>query len=171
MGLSLAPVLTQDEIDRIHEHSLDLLERVGIDYKTPRALETLEKYGCPVDYQRTWASLPRELVEWALQQAPRVVTLSARDPARDVKLDGIRPHHTTDSQGTQGIDLETGELHDSTAADLRKGLLFADALRKELNNIDSEQRNTFLLRYQQHFSIKEIAAILAAFQENPEEKA
>ncbi len=128
MGLSLSPVLSRHEIERIHAHSLDLLERVGVDYKTPRALQVLEKYGCPVDYDRTWAGLPRDMVEWALQQAPRVVRLAARDPARDVVLDGRRPHHTTDSQGTRAIDLETGEIHDSTAEDLRKGLLFADAL-------------------------------------------
>lgn len=128
MGLSLSPVLTRQEIDKIHEHSLDLLERVGIDYKTHQALQVLEKFGCPVDYERTWASLPREVVEWALQQAPRVVKLSARDPDRDVVLDGRRPHHTTDSQGTQVIDLESGKLHDSTAEDLGKGFLFADAL-------------------------------------------
>lgn len=128
MSLSLRPVLTRHDVERIHEHSLDLLERVGIDYKTPRALEILEKLGCPVDYDRTWASLPRELVEWALQQAPRVVRLCARDSARDVILDGRRPHHTTDSQGTQAIDLETGGRHDSTAEDLRRALLFADAL-------------------------------------------
>ncbi len=94
MSLSLTPVLTRHDVERIHEHSLDLLERVGIDYKTPQALEILEKLGCRVDYDRTWASLPRELVEWALQQAPRVVRLCARDPARDVVLDGRRPHHT-----------------------------------------------------------------------------
>ncbi len=128
MSLSLTPVLTRHDAKRIHEHSLDLLERVGIDYKTPKALEVLETLGCPVDYERTWASLPRQLVEWALQQAPRVVRLEARDPARDVVLDGRRPHHTTDSQGTQAIDLATGERHDSTTADLRRGLLFADAL-------------------------------------------
>lgn len=136
MGLSLAPVLTRQEIDRIHEHSLDLLERVGIDYKTPQALQVLEKFGCPVDYERNWASLPREVVEWALQQAPRVVKLCARDPERDVVLDGRRPHHTTDSQGTQVIDLESGELHDSTAKDLEKGFLFSDALdRIEIVNV------------------------------------
>jgi trimethylamine--corrinoid protein Co-methyltransferase len=128
MSLSLKPTLTRLDIERIHEHSLHLLERVGIDYKTPRALEVLEQAGCPVDYDRTWTSLPRDLVEWALQQAPRVVRLYARDPARDVVLDGRRPHHTTDSQGTEAIDLETGERHDSTAEDLRRGLLFADAL-------------------------------------------
>jgi trimethylamine--corrinoid protein Co-methyltransferase len=155
MGLSLEPVLDQGDIERIHEHSLDLLERVGIDYATPRALEVLEKMGCPVDFQRTWASIPRELVEWALQQAPRVVTLSARDPARDVVLDGIRPHHTTDSQGTRAIDLETGELHDSTAEDLRKGLLFADALDmiEIVNVMISASDVPAHLRTLQHFAM------------------
>ena len=128
MSLSLKPILARQDVARIHEYSLDLLEQVGIDYKTPRALEILERAGCPVEYDRTWASLPRELVEWALTQPPRVVRLGARDPARDVVLDGRRPHHTTDSQGTEAIDLESGERHDSTAEDLRRGLLFADAL-------------------------------------------
>jgi trimethylamine--corrinoid protein Co-methyltransferase len=136
MSLSLMPVLTRHDVERIHDHSLDVLERVGIDYKTPKALEILEKLGCPVDYDRTWASLPRQVVEWALQQAPRVVRLCARDPARDVVLDGRHPHHTTDSQGTKAIDLETGECHASTAEDLKRGLLFADALdRIEIVNV------------------------------------
>ena len=122
MSLALMPVLTRQEVERIHQHSLDLLERVGIVYNTPRALEILEPLGCQVDYDRTWASLPREVVEWALGQAPRVVRLCARDPARDVVLDGRRSHHTTDSQGTQAVDLETGQRRASTAEDLRRGL-------------------------------------------------
>ena len=128
MSLSLAPVLSQHDVEQIHEHSLDLLEQVGIEYGTPKALGILEQAGCAVDYDRNWASLPRELVEWALQQAPRTVRLCARDPVRDVVLDGRRPHHTMDSQGTKAIDLETGERRSSTAEDLRRGLLFADAL-------------------------------------------
>ena len=136
MGISLAPILSRQEIDKFHDRSLDILERVGIDYQTPRALQILEEFGCQVDYERTWASIPREVVEWSLQQAPRVVKLPARDPERDVVLDGRRPHHTTDSQGTQVIDLETGELHESTAKDLAKGFLFADALDKiEIVNV------------------------------------
>ncbi len=128
MSLSLSPVLTPDDIERVHHHSLDLLERVGVDYRTPRALDILGELGCPVDYDRTSASLPRELVEWALTQAPRVVRLRARDPSRDVVLDGQRPHHTTDSQGVQAIDFLTGSRRPSTAEDLRRGLLLADAL-------------------------------------------
>lgn len=130
MGLLLGSVLTSSEVEQIHTQSLDLLERVGIDYKTPEALRILEKAGCTVDYERTWASLPGDLVEWALGQVPRVVHLGARDPDRDIVLDGRRSYNTTDSQGTQAIDLKNGELHDSTAEDLRLGILFADALDK-----------------------------------------
>ena len=88
MRLSLGPILNQQEVELIHEQSLDLLERVGIVYESRKALEVLEGAGCRVDYDRLWASLPRDLVEWALTQTKRVVRLCARDPARDGILDG-----------------------------------------------------------------------------------
>ena len=43
MSIALKPVLARHEIKELHERSLEVLERVGIDYKTPRALEILEK--------------------------------------------------------------------------------------------------------------------------------
>jgi len=126
--LSLRSVLTDQDVRRIHGHSLDLLEQVGIRYNTPKALEVLEAHGCPVDYDRNWASLPRDVVERAVTRAPRVVRLQARDPARDVVLDGRRSHHTTSSQAARAIDRDSGEVRPSKAEDLRRGLLFADAL-------------------------------------------
>lgn len=128
--LSLERFLKQEDIQRIHFRSLDILEKVGIQYNTPRALEVLEDRGCKVDYQRNWASISPDLAEWAIEQTNREVLLRARDPDRDVFLDGKKTFHTTDSQGTRAIDLETGELHDSTAEDLRRISLFGDALDK-----------------------------------------
>ena len=90
----------------------------------------LERHGYPVDYERNWASLPREFVEWAISQAPRVVRMEARDRSRNVVLDGRRAHHTCDNQGTRAIDFETAERLPSKEASLRRGLLFADALEK-----------------------------------------
>lgn len=128
MTLSLRPSIDAKQVNQIHEKSLYLLENVGIDYKTPRAIEILEGAGCVVDYDRTWASIPPDLVEWAVKQAPRVVQLEARDPSRNVILDGKASHHTNDSQGTKAIDLHTGERRVSTLQDLEDGLRFADAL-------------------------------------------
>ena len=136
MPLTLMPTLSRGDIETIHTKSLDLLARVGTDYQTPKALDILDAAGCEVNYENTQAKIPPELVEWALEQAPRVVRLGARDPKRDVILDGRRSHHTTDSQGTQAIDLETGEQHISTLEDLNRGLLFADAMHMlEIVNI------------------------------------
>jgi trimethylamine--corrinoid protein Co-methyltransferase len=126
----MQPAISEQDVERIHVNSLDVLNNVGIDYKTPRALEILEEKGCKVDYSRNWASIPPDLVEWAIAQAPRNVLLGARDQHRDILLDGKRAYHTTDSQGTQAIDFETGMIHDSGAEDLKKMLLFADALEK-----------------------------------------
>jgi trimethylamine--corrinoid protein Co-methyltransferase len=136
MSLALIPALDRHQVERIHERSLDLLADTGVVFNTRKALDVLAALDCPVDYERTWASLPRSVVEWALTQAPRVVVLQARDPERQVVLNGRRPHHTTDSQGVQILDWETGQRRRSTREDLRLGLLFADALdRIEIVNI------------------------------------
>ena len=128
MSLSLKPALGKSAVEKIHSHSLDILEKVGICYNTPKALDVLRRMNCHVDYERNWASIPREVVEWAIDQAPREVRLEARDPDREVRLDGTRPHHTTDSQGTRAMDFNTGRVHPSTLADLETGLRLADAL-------------------------------------------
>ncbi len=130
MGLKLAPILKSHEIENIHERSLDIIESIGIEYKTPLALEILERMNCRVNYQANRAWLPRDLVEWSLQQAPRVIRLHARDPKRDVVLHGRRSYNTTDSQGTKALDPETGETRVSATEDLRRAVLFADALDK-----------------------------------------
>jgi trimethylamine--corrinoid protein Co-methyltransferase len=128
MSLSLMRVLTTSEIECIHERSLDLLERVGIAYNAPAALEVLRGHGCPVDEERNRACLPRELVDWCLEQAPRKVRLPARDPNQDVVLNGNRSHHTTSSQAARTRERRTGRIRPSTAEDLKQGLLLADAL-------------------------------------------
>jgi trimethylamine--corrinoid protein Co-methyltransferase len=130
MPLTLTPLLGRAELERIHARSLDLLERVGVEYRTPRALEVLEQRGCRVDYPRRRACLPPGFVEEMIRAAPRVVRLPARDPARDVLLDGSRPHHVTDSQGCKAVDLDTGEVRPSRAEDLRHSFRLADALER-----------------------------------------
>jgi trimethylamine--corrinoid protein Co-methyltransferase len=155
MPLTLMPTLRREQLELIHEQSLNLLARVGSEYNTPEAIRILRDAGCPVDADRNWASIPRHLVEWALEKSPRVLRLGARDPQRDVVLDGRASHHTTDSQGTRAVVFETGEERPSTAEDLRRGLLFADALDKlEIVNVMvAAQDVPTHLRTLAHFSL------------------
>ena len=112
----------------IHEATLDVLARVGVRFASPRALAVLRESGAEVDAETLVARLPRELVEEAVSRAPREVLLAARDPARDVVLDGARTWLTLDGTGAATLDHRTGERRPSTAADVAAATRVADAL-------------------------------------------
>jgi trimethylamine---corrinoid protein Co-methyltransferase len=80
-------VLSENDIDRIHHLSLDILEKVGlrIDYPPARAL--LRGHGAVVDESHATVRMTRRLVEQALQAAPRAITMHSMDtPAHDCLL-------------------------------------------------------------------------------------
>jgi len=114
--------------DQIHEATLDVLARAGVRFTSPGALAVLRDAGAEVDDQTLVARLPRELVERAVARAPREVLLAARDPARDVVLDGARTWLTLDGTGAATLDHRTGERRPSTAADVAAATRVADAL-------------------------------------------
>jgi trimethylamine--corrinoid protein Co-methyltransferase len=70
--------LASDEIERLHEASLSLLERTGCVFHDERALVILRPAGARVDDQPGRAWLPRPLVEQAVGCRPRAAT----DPRR-----------------------------------------------------------------------------------------
>ncbi|UCC34056.1 MAG: trimethylamine methyltransferase family protein, partial [Candidatus Bathyarchaeota archaeon] len=57
---------------------------------------------------------PPHLVEEALARKPKRITLNARNPENDLKLDGSHMFLCTDGSGTHTIDFETGERRPST---------------------------------------------------------
>jgi hypothetical protein len=52
MPLALMPVLARHDVERIHEHSLDLLERVGVVYK----LYNHQPPPLPPEQRKRWKS-------------------------------------------------------------------------------------------------------------------
>ena len=114
--------------DQIHEATLDVLARAGVRFTSPGALAVLRDAGAEVDDETLVARLPRELVERTVARAPREVLLAARDPARDVVLDGARTWLTLDGTGAATLDHRTGERRPSTAADVAAATRVADAL-------------------------------------------
>lgn len=68
-------ILATAEIERIHDLSLQILERTGVVVHYPPAQDLLRRRGAIVDDGRGLVRIPRRLVEQALQAAPRCVTL------------------------------------------------------------------------------------------------
>ena len=56
-------LLVDDEILRLNDSILDVLENVGILYQSEHVLKSLSKIGAKVDFSKQTAFLPRKLIE------------------------------------------------------------------------------------------------------------
>lgn len=77
-------VLTQNEIEQIHENTLRIMENIGVVMKYPPAQEILKKGGCKIDGDTV--HFPRQLVEKAIKTAPSSFTIYARNPEKNLLL-------------------------------------------------------------------------------------
>lgn len=77
-------VLTQNEIEQIHENSLRIMENVGIAMTYQPAKDILAKVGCKIDGDLVY--FPKELVERELKNVPSSFTMHARNPKLNVEI-------------------------------------------------------------------------------------
>ncbi len=83
-------VLSADQLEAIHLTSLRILENLGMEVMSPRALAMLAAGGAEVDSQTKTVRLDRGLVDKALKSAPASFALTPRNPDRRVILGGNR---------------------------------------------------------------------------------
>jgi trimethylamine--corrinoid protein Co-methyltransferase len=121
-------VLPERTIDRIHEGTLRILDRVGVEVRSGAMIDRLERAGARADRDAGRVRFPREVVEQALALAPSSYVLAGRDPVCDLHIDGTHGHLSVDGNAAEIIDLETGERRPSTKADLAQVSRVADAL-------------------------------------------
>ena len=128
MSKPVISFFSQDEIEVIHNASLDVLGSTGIRVMSAKALGILKEAGAKVDYERSHAIISRNLVEEALVRAPKAIKICARNPEYDLALDKQDPCFTTDGGAPFITDFETGERRISTGEDLAKWTRIADYL-------------------------------------------
>lgn len=66
-----AKIMTENELERLHEGVLAILENPGMQFQNKGLLKALEKAGAQVDYGAEIAKLPRKLVEETIAIAAR----------------------------------------------------------------------------------------------------
>jgi trimethylamine---corrinoid protein Co-methyltransferase len=81
-------MLTADQLEAVHRTSLDILENLGMEVMSPRALSVLKAAGAEVDAPSRNVRLDRGLVDRALSSAPSSFTLTPRNDAHRVILGG-----------------------------------------------------------------------------------
>jgi len=120
--------LSQDELDAIHNASLKVLETTGVKVMSKQALDILKKAGAKVDYTSNHASIPRNLVQEALNMAPKTITYAARNPKYDFVLNKQETHFAAEGGPPFILDWETGERRYSTSEDIARCSIIADYL-------------------------------------------
>lgn len=86
-GGSLA-VLDEAQMRRIYQASLDLLMDPGFFSESDLFLEIFEKGGAKVNRSERTIRVPQDMVEWAIQSAPKSFVLHGRnDPAMDLLIE------------------------------------------------------------------------------------
>jgi len=126
-GFSLN-VFTSEELLELHNATLEVLEQVGINIFCENALEILDGAGAKVDRSTSMVKIPQYIVERAVRAAPRNILLAGRDPKHDLVLEDRRVSFANFGAGVQIVDPYTGELRESTKADVKNTALVCDAL-------------------------------------------
>jgi len=120
--------LPEDKIEAIHAASLKVLENTGIKVESKQALDTLKEAGAKVDYTNHHVTIPRGLVQEALNRAPKTIKYAARNPKNDFMLDKKESHFCADGGSPFTLDWENSKNRYSTAEDVARCSLIADYL-------------------------------------------
>ena len=121
-------VLTKNDLDILHEATLDFMENVGVNVYGAEAHEYFEGAGCEVDREESRIRFPRNLVNDCIESTPGERIMYARDPAKDVKLGEGYTSYTNFGVGTTLLNPYTGERKMTTLEDLADITRFLDAI-------------------------------------------
>jgi trimethylamine--corrinoid protein Co-methyltransferase len=81
-------ILSADQLEAIHDASMDILESIGIEFLGDDALDLLSQGGATVDRASRVVRIDRGLVAETLRTAPSKVQLTPRNPDRRITLGG-----------------------------------------------------------------------------------
>ncbi len=130
MAIARLKFFDDDEIELVHQQSIECLERIGVMVRSPDVLRLLEGNGARVDFKKGVAKLPESMVKEAISRAPKDFVLGARDPRHEKRV----PVESFPLMSTTGLavfthDLETGEKRQTTNRDLADFSRMADAMK------------------------------------------
>jgi len=118
--------LGQQEREKIHVASLEILERVGVDAHDEQAREILVKGGAKADGIRV--RIPEHVVEKALALAPKRMTLYDRNGKVAMRAWGYNTYYGGGSDCLNILDHRTAERRRPVLKDVEEAAILMDAL-------------------------------------------
>lgn len=118
--------LSEEQILRIHQASLTVLETTGIKVENEEAKRLFQSGGARSRDDRVFLST--SMVEAALETVPSRLVLAGRDPSQDVVLEGKRVYAGTGGSPTMVLDPGADAVRPGTLRDLAELARVVDAL-------------------------------------------
>ncbi len=109
--------LSDNDMDRINEAVLTVLETVGFADAIPSCIDACTRIGAVYSDDKR-LRFPRSLVLSVIQNAARDFVLHAQDPKYDLKPGGKRVHFGTAGAAVHLVDVENREYRESTLRDI-----------------------------------------------------
>lgn len=101
-------LVSADELERVHDASLTILEEIGMDVLLPEAREIFRAAGAKVEPGGLRVRADRALILEAVAKAPERFTLHARNPAHDIEVGGDAMIFSQVASPPNCSDLERG---------------------------------------------------------------
>lgn len=101
-------ILSDDEIESLHNTSLDVLEELGINFLLEEAREILKKAGADVRPGDPCVRFERGLIEESIKTVPKQFTGYARNPAHNMQYGGNNTVFCMVSSPPNATDIERG---------------------------------------------------------------
>jgi trimethylamine--corrinoid protein Co-methyltransferase len=121
--------LTDDEIEQIHQSSLEILWERGMRVRHKRAVELLDGAGAKIDHETHMVHFPPQLVEKCLSSVPKEIAIGSRTAQYDFMLGKNKIPYVRSTSGAEGyIDLKTRKYRLGTKEDLIEWTRLVDSL-------------------------------------------
>jgi len=115
-----AELLTPEQVERVHEASLEILEEVGLLVRNKEARAIFDRHGCRAEAGGQVVRLSRTIVEQFRAACPPAFTFHGRDQKYDRTIPGDGPLMATGSSAPDILDPETGQVRRSRSDDIAR---------------------------------------------------
>jgi trimethylamine---corrinoid protein Co-methyltransferase len=122
-------ILSDEDIERIHAGSMEILTDVGIVIHHESALRSLDESGAIVDHHKQTVRIPPEMADECVRQSRGLGTLAGRSRENDLKVEPGRTYTRSVSGSIYMIDSESGTRRNATSTDVANFTRLQDALQ------------------------------------------
>ncbi|MHB8963757.1 MAG: trimethylamine methyltransferase family protein [Saccharofermentanales bacterium] len=127
-NLNLLELLSEKELDRIHESTLEVLQNTGVRILDPVMQDRLVNAGCSLKPGTDVVCFTEKIIMDSLAASPKNFIGKARDSKNDVVFEAGRTSYFIPACGMKTVDLDTWEVREPTRKEFYDNIIVLDAL-------------------------------------------